>query len=113
MSEILLEILKKLPLDALIYLCFTVIVLAGIVLIPFWVKRVEGRMADVHRMASKMTSDGLRMERFEKRLGRLEDIREEHDDKFRDIDIVLTRIETTLATVVIQQERILDKLSIV
>lgn len=112
MSEILLEILKKLPLDALIYLCFTVVIIAGLVLIPFWVKRVELRMADIHTVNNKLATDKLRIDQVERRLRRLTDEQEKLDDRFNEFDVKLVRIETNLDSVIGGQMRILEKLNL-
>lgn len=113
MIELLAEVLKKLPIDALIYLCFTVVIVAGFVLIPFWVKRVEGRMADIHRANNQLTSDALEIGRLKGRVRKLEDDSDLHDRKFNSLDVTLAEIKKDLTTVMSSQLRIMAKLDII
>lgn len=113
MSELIIQILSKLPIETLVALLSIITVLAGVILIPFWVKRVENRMQDVHLINNSLQNFGLRLDRHDGRLRKLEDSGELYSEKFEKIGLSLNSLELGMVSVKEDLGRIITKLNIV
>src|SRR5829696_7795867 len=107
MTEPILQILQKLPLDVLISLVSIVVVIGAIVLIPFWVRRVEARMQEIHRVNNTLTEYGLKFTRHSRRLDRLEDSGDVYESRFEKLGLSVERLETKMDNLKEGQDRIM------